>query len=79
MDNYVIRIFRSGTKYVWEMQAPNGVMICRSIKIFNSAGRARESIENWMDIIRNRSVYILEESVPNANMMGPPPKPNASD
>jgi len=73
-NKYMIRIFRSGTEYTWEMQAPNGVMICRAIKTFKTAGLARESIQNWLDIIRERPVFIVEESIPTHMLMGKPLK-----
>jgi len=63
-DKYMILIFKSGSEYTWEMQAPNGVMICRAIKTFKTAGLARESIQNWLTIIREKTVYIIEESSP---------------
>ena len=72
-DTYTILIFRSASEYVWELHAPNGVVICRSCNSFKSPGLARESVSNWMNIIRERTVYIVEESIPSnaANKMGP--------
>jgi hypothetical protein len=70
----MIKVFRTGAKFTWEMQAPNGVMICRAIKTFKTAGLCRESIQNWLDIIRERPVYIVEESIPQYMLMGKPTK-----
>lgn len=78
-NKYMIRVFKTGTKYTWEMQAPNGVMICRAIKTFKTAGLCRESIQNWLDIIRERPVYIVEESTPAHLLMGPPPSASNSN
>lgn len=75
-NKYIIKITPKGTGFVWEMKAPNGVDICYSKKTFKTSGLARESIRNWMDIIRERSIWIVEESVPlhpTKQLMGPPP------
>lgn len=74
-SQYVITVNRVGAKFHWQMQARNGVIICTSNKGFATAGQARESIQNWLDIIRTKPIYIVEESTPlnnPANSMGTP-------
>ena len=73
MNNQIYKflIFPSGRRWVWEVYAPNGVVMCRSCNSFKYAGEAKKSALSLITTIRDKTVHIIEESSPTTRLKTP--------